>query len=123
EIGVAAVTISNYCRTKDELLDGRLEEASDRSLPEDAWEGQWQEVLRRYAHRLCEQAVQQLILVAHIVVDRHRLDPELCAESAHRQRLHPLAIDDSQRLGQHLRSREPHTPATRARDLLTAHTA
>lgn len=52
ELGVEAMTIYHYVRNKDELLDGLLEEVFDRSLPEDAWEGPWQEVLRRYAHRL-----------------------------------------------------------------------
>src|SRR5690625_6833293 len=52
ELGVEAMTIYHYVRNKDELLDGLLEEVFDRSLPEDAWEGPWQEVLRRFAHRL-----------------------------------------------------------------------
>lgn len=52
QLGVEAMTIYHYVRNKDELLDGLLEEAFDRSLPEDAWEGPWQEALRRYAHRL-----------------------------------------------------------------------
>lgn len=52
QLGVEAMTIYHYVQNKDELLDRLLEGVFDRSLPEDAWEGPWQEALRRYAHRL-----------------------------------------------------------------------
>src|SRR5699024_12386981 len=52
QLGVEAMTIYHYVQNKDELFDRLLEGVFDRSLPEDAWEGPWQEALRRYAHRL-----------------------------------------------------------------------
>ena len=36
--------------------------------------------------------VEQVVLAAHVGVERHRLDPELLAEPAHADRLDPVAI-------------------------------
>src|SRR5207237_10224562 len=39
-----------------------------------------------------DHAVQELLLVPHVVVERHRLDPHLLSQVAHAQRLDALAV-------------------------------
>ena len=45
------------------------------------------------------QRVEQIGLVAHVVVEAHRLDAEAGAEAAHAQRLEPLFVDERERFG------------------------
>ena len=53
----------------------------------------WQLNLREDAF---DQAVKQGSLVSDVVIDRHRVDPELGTQPAHRQPLEPLFVDDPQ---------------------------
>ena len=39
-----------------------------------------------------DDAVEDVVLVRHVVVQRHRLDPELLAEPAHGQRADPALV-------------------------------
>ena len=41
-----------------------------------------------------DHAVEQRLLVGDVVVQRHRLDPELLAEPAHRQRAETLVVGE-----------------------------
>ena len=48
-----------------------------------------------------DDAVQEVVLVGHVVVERHRLDPELLAELAHAERLDPAFVRERDRGAQH----------------------
>ena len=51
-----------------------------------------------------DHAVEEVVLVGHVVVQRHRLDPELVAEPAHAQRRDAVLIGKGDR-GRSTRSR------------------
>ena len=44
-----------------------------------------------------EDAVEEVVLVGDVVVERHRLEPERLAELAHRQRLDPALVGELER--------------------------
>ncbi len=44
-----------------------------------------------------DDAVADVLLVGHVVVERHRLDSEVIAEAAHRQRLEPTFVGQADR--------------------------
>ena len=48
-----------------------------------------------------DHAVEQRLLVGDVVVERHRLDAELLAEAAHRQRTQALVVDQRDRRLEH----------------------
>ena len=48
-----------------------------------------------------DDAVEDVVLVGHVVVQRHRLDPELLAEPAHGQRLDPALVGQGDGGAQH----------------------
>ena len=48
-----------------------------------------------------DHAVQQVVLVGDVVVERHRLDRQLLAEPAHAQRVDPLSVRELDGSGQH----------------------
>src|ERR687893_1168832 len=48
-----------------------------------------------------DHPVQQGVLVGHVVVERHRLDPELRPQPPHAERLQPLAVGEPHRRLQH----------------------
>ena len=53
------------------------------------------------------QRVEQIGLVAHVVVEAHRLAAEARAEAAHGERLQPLGVDERERFGADARAAEP----------------
>jgi hypothetical protein len=44
-----------------------------------------------------DDPVEQAVLALGVVVDRHRIDAQLRAEPAHRERVEALAIDEAER--------------------------
>jgi hypothetical protein len=40
---------------------------------------------------------EQVVLVAHVVIQRHRLDAELSTDPPHRDRVEPFVVHDQQR--------------------------
>ena len=62
-----------------------------------------------------EQQHQQLVLVAHVAVDRHRRAVELEREAPHRQRVDAFALDDPLRRLEDLIARQPGRAAAATR--------
>src|SRR6185295_17901058 len=50
-------------------------------------------------HRV-DDPVQEVVLVGHVVVERHRLDAELLTELAHAERLEPALVGERDRRAQ-----------------------
>jgi len=77
--------------------DAAKRHATEIALLRTAWShsppGGGQLALREHE---VEEAVDQLVLVGHGVVERHRLEAELLAELAHRQRLEAVLVDEDE---------------------------
>jgi hypothetical protein len=72
-----------------ERLAGREGAAAHRGLPVDLERGRLDLTEDDVDH-----PVDQLDLVGHVVVERHRRDAQLVGELAHRQRLEPVAVGE-----------------------------
>ncbi len=68
-------------------------------------------------HNLCEHRlrdrVQQSRLAIDVVVDRHRVDPELVGQAAHTESLQAVAVDQDDRGGRDPLPAEPCRPTLR----------
>ena len=65
---------------------------------------------RELAHDDLDHAVQQVVLAAHVGVERHRLDAELLAEPAHADRFDPVPIRQLDGSLEHALSRQRLAP-------------
>jgi hypothetical protein len=52
---------------------------------------------RELLHHAFDHRVQQIVLVAHVVVQRHGLDSDLARDAAHRDRVQPLGFHQTER--------------------------
>jgi hypothetical protein len=63
------------------------------------------QVAQKLAHSLMEddvgQAIEQVVLVADVAVERHRLDPEALAELAHADGVDPALVGQVHRRPEH----------------------
>jgi hypothetical protein len=73
----------------DQDLVGRYGRPSDRRLPVAA--GRWQLDLR---HHQLDDPLEDVVLVANVVIQRHRLHAQLLGQPAHRQRVDPARIGE-----------------------------
>ena len=60
-----------------------------------------------------DEPVEQVLLVADVPVERHRLRPDLLADALHRQRLEPALVGDASAASQHLLAAQPGRTAGR----------
>src|SRR3979411_1740803 len=79
-----------------EVLAGREGPGADGGLPRGV-----RRRLRDLAHQEIDHATDDLLLAPNVVIERHRLDPEPLADSAHRDRLEPVLVRDLDRGTQH----------------------
>ena len=85
----------HHARVAQERGAQRAREAGEQRAPVDVAAG----VGGEGAEHRGVQRVEQVGLVAHVVIQAHGLDAEAGAQAAHRQRLQPLLVDQGQRLG------------------------
>ena len=64
-------------------------------------------------HHSLHNGVQQRLFVGNVIIDRHRVDPQLGSQAAHGKSLEPLAVHQSER-----RSHNLLTPQRRSLNLL-----
>ena len=73
------------------------------------------------AHDEVGDPVQQVVLVRDVVVERHRLDPELLPEPAHAERLDPVVVGERDGGTEHALSRQGGSSRLRHLDNLTVY--